>query len=357
MRPLSAIEAIGPAWNHTSRLLSAPRRWGLLLKIGFVACIAQVGGCNGSFNGSGSRLHDAAPRVLQNISPAAIAAMVAAAFAVGVVLLVVWLVLLYVGSRLQFVLFEVVLRSDTTIGPIWRRYSAATWRWIGLKLLFFVVAFLCAAPVMVPFAIHLLHNLPSHDGGSSQMISFVLGIMGMAGVVVLAVLIIGAGYTLLADFGLPSMALESTSFTETVNRVLRLIRAEPMQVFVYLVMHVLMRFAGVLCAQIALVFATLVALIPLGGVAAGLWFLLHQGGAGSHVVMIAGWVVLGALLLILMLIAGFMLVGYVLTFLQAYALYFLGGRYQRVGAYLEPFVAPPIPVYVPPPAYMPPPTA
>ncbi len=52
-----------------------------------------------------------------------------------------------------------------------------------------------------------------------------------------------------------------------------------------------------------------------------------------------------------------MLVGYVITFLQAYALYFLGGRYERVGAYLAPFLAPPAPVYIPPPAYPAPPTA
>ncbi|MES2390866.1 MAG: hypothetical protein V4555_04445 [Acidobacteriota bacterium] len=290
MRPLSAIEAIGPAWNHTTRLFSVPNRWRLLLKIGFIACVAQVGGCHSSFNGSGNHMQDVAPHVLQGISPSAVAAAVAAAFAVGVALLVVWLVLLYIGSRLQFVLFEVVLRSDTTVGPIWRRYGPATWRWIGLKLLYFLVAFLCAAPVIVPFAIHLLHNLPSHDGGSpQQMIAFVMGIMGVAGVVLLALLIISSGYSLLSDFGLPSMALESTSFSETVNRVLRLIRVEPLQVFVYLVMHVLMRFVGVLCAEIVIVFATLVALIPLGGIAAGLWFLLHQGGVGGHVVMIAGW--------------------------------------------------------------------
>jgi hypothetical protein len=271
--------------------------------------------------------------------------------AVSIGLTLIWLVLLYVGSRLQFVLQEVVLRSDTTIGPIWSRYGSATWRWIGLKLLYFLAAFLCAAPVMLPFAIHLLHNLPSRHGGSSQqMVAFALSVFGFGGMVLLALLVIGAGYSLLAGFGLPSMALESTSFSETVSRVLRLLRAEPAQVLVYLVMHVIMRFVGVLCAEILIVFCALVGLIPLGGVAAALWFLLRHGGLLSHVVMVAGWVVLGGLLLIVLFAAVFMLVGFVLTFLQAYALYFLGGRYPRVGAYLEPFL-PAVPVYAVPPAY------
>ena len=54
MLPLSAIDAIGPAWSHTSRLLWRPRSWRLLLKIGAVAVFAQLGGAN--FN-SGSIPH------------------------------------------------------------------------------------------------------------------------------------------------------------------------------------------------------------------------------------------------------------------------------------------------------------
>jgi len=46
-------------------------------------------------------------------------------------------------------------------------------------------------------------------------------------------------------------------------------------------------------------------------------------------------------LLVLLALAAVMLFGYVFTFLQAYALYFLGGRYPLVGAYLDPFLPPP----------------
>jgi ABC-type nitrate/sulfonate/bicarbonate transport system permease component len=53
-----------------------------------------------------------------------------------------------------------------------------------------------------------------------------------------------------------------------------------------------------------------------------------------------------------------MLFGYVHAFLQAYALYFLGGRYPRVGAYLEPLLqAARPPQYVAAPGYAAPPTA
>jgi len=45
--------------------------------------------------------------------------------------------------------------------------------------------------------------------------------------------------------------------------------------------------------------------------------------------------------------------GILLTFLQYYALFFLGGRYPSLGNALEP---PPPPVYVAPPVENPPPT-
>jgi len=59
MRTLSAIDAIGPAWNHTSRLLLAPRSWRLVLKIGAVAVFAGIGGFGtGSFNSSHNSFHN-----------------------------------------------------------------------------------------------------------------------------------------------------------------------------------------------------------------------------------------------------------------------------------------------------------
>ena len=138
MLPLSAIDAIGPAWSHTRRLLWDKRDWRLLLKIGAVAVFAQLGGANfnsGSFPnslGNGTHTPSGIPHT------AFIAAMVGVIVVVAIFALLFSLALFYLGSRLQFVLFEIVLRSDTTVAPIWRRYGAATWRWIGLKILFFI---------------------------------------------------------------------------------------------------------------------------------------------------------------------------------------------------------------------------
>ncbi|AEU34861.1 DUF7544 domain-containing protein [Granulicella mallensis] len=347
MRPLSAVDAIAPAWNHTRRLLIAPRSWRLLLKISAVAFFANVGG--GSFSSPyPGRDH------LPGLSPAISASLFAVLLVIGGIASLIALALFYLGSRLQFVLFEIVLRRDTTVAPIWRRYGRATWYWMGLKLAFFAIALLCIAPLLIPIILHLIHAFGSGASMEPQNFAgFFLAIFGFGLAIFAVLIVIGAGYTLLHDFGLPFMALEGTSLTETVRRVVSLVRAEPGQMFLYLVMRVLLAFAGALIFEMALFFGLLIALIPLGGLGVVLWAVLHHAGTGGHVLMIAGWVVLGIILFVLLVGAVIMALGYLHTFLQAYALYFLGGRYPLVGQYLEPLLPPPMYAYpgVPPGDY------
>ncbi len=356
MRPLSATDAIGPAWRHTSRILVTPQNWRLALKIGAVAFFAQVGGCNSSFNNSPANHLHAAP-------PALIAGIIAFALVLILVGLAIGLAFFYLSSRLQFVLFEVVLRSDTTIAPIWRRYGHATWHWMGLKIVYFLTALVCVTPILVPIIIHFIHAIgPSFHGLTPQNpLAVFVAILEFISAIFFIVILIGVGFALLYDFGLPSMALESTPMSVTVQRVWGLIRNEPGPVAFYVLMRFLLSIAGSLAVDCILVTGAIIALIPLGGAGLIAWLSLRHAGFAGHVVMIAVWVVLGLVLLVLLALAAVTLFGYVFTFLQAYALYFLGGRYPLVGAYLDPFlpplydypgaspVAPPIPPMQPPP--------
>jgi hypothetical protein len=349
MRTLNAIDAISPAWNHTQRLLLAPRNWRLLLKIGTVAVLAEMGGCNFNANLPGKGAH------MPTHLPSAISALlVASVLVVGfVVLLAISLVFFYLGSRLQFVLFDVVLRRDTTVGPIWRRFGRATWYWMGLKFVVFLVATICLLPIVIPVVIqftHIFSNMPaSGPMPPAKLLSFLSTLLGFIGAIFLAVLLIGIIQSLLRDFGLPSMALESTTIGETAARIWRLVRAEPLQILIYLVMRFLLALACTIFAEIVLVIGLVVALIPLGGGAAVLWIGLHKAGGGGFALMIAGFVVLGLLFLVLFFCAAFMLFGYVQTFIQAYALYFLGGRYPLLGEILEPTPPMPPPYFATPP--------
>jgi hypothetical protein len=357
MLPLSAIDAIGPAWAHTRRLLWHPGNWRLMLKIGAVAVFAQMGGANFNGNSFPNHLGSGSPQTGDFPHAAAMAVMVSVIIFAAIVGLCIGLVFFYIGSRLQFTLFEIVLRSDTTVAPIWRRYGAATWRWIGLKILFFLACFVVCAPFLIPIIIAFVHGVAANaqNGSIHNPMAFIGTILGFVGAIIVIALFTAVLYSLLHDFGLPSMALESTSMGETVRRVWNMLRAEPGQVLLYLLMRFVLGFVGSLCSNFILVIGILIACIPFGLVGGLNYALLHNAGTGGLVAMWLIFVLLGLVFLALIIIAAIILSGYVLTFIQAYALYFLGGRYPLLGQYLAPYWPashnpPPPPAYEPPPA-------
>jgi hypothetical protein len=262
---------------------------------------------------------------------------------IGVVVLIVGFAFFYLASRLQFVFFEIVLRRDTTVGPIWRRYGPATWRWIGLQILFLLIAAICVAPVLIPAVIALVHGIKAAGPDATPNIAALFGsILGFIGAIFLIVIVFGIGVLLLHDFGLPSMALEGTPLNETVSRIFRLIRAEPLDLLLYVVMKVLLRVGAGIGIFLVVFFGFLILAIPFGIVGGILWATLRHA---APAIMWIGLVPVALLFAVIALAAIFMVSGILGTFFQAYNLYFLGGRYPLLGEILQP---------TPPPAYYPP---
>lgn len=356
MQPLSATDAIAPAWQHTRRLMLGPRNPSLYFKIAAVAFFAELA----HFGFSGSTPVNSS-HTGGGHSPVFTAALIAIIIACVVVGLIVGLVFFYLSSRLQFTLFHIVLRSETFVAPIWRRYGAATWRWMGLKLLFFVAAFACAAPIFIPAIIYFIRgiSLQSH-GDNSHIVGFIFSALACVATLILFVFAIAVVTILLRDFALPSMALEGTPLGETVRRVVSLTRAETGQVALYVLLRVCIGIAGTFASYMVLGILALIVGAPLGGVGFGLWRGLHHAGAGAHAGMIAGWVILALLLLAVLVVGVICLFGYLFTFLQAYAIFFLGGRYPLMGQLLVEPPAPVVPAVQPQPwspaFHTPPPT-
>ena len=121
MQPLSATDAIAPAWQHTRRLLLDPRSPRLFFKIAAVAFFAEMMSSTFSFSPIHNTTHSGGGGLPTSITAAIIGIIVVCA----VVGLVIGVVFFYLSSRLQFTIFHIVLRSDTTVAPIWRRYGAA----------------------------------------------------------------------------------------------------------------------------------------------------------------------------------------------------------------------------------------
>jgi hypothetical protein len=336
MRPLSATEAISPAIERAKDILTRPFRWRTFLKLAAVAFFAEIGGgySGGGGNSSSSSTTHSSSMFAAALKPEMVAILVI----VGVLFLIVGLILFYVSSRLQLVLVELVATRQTIITPMWRRYSGLTWRWIGLKLLYFFTVLLLTLILAGPFLFYA-----ARGGFSSFHPSlFTILLLIVGGLCLLLVLVVI--YLLLRDFVVPYFALEDLSISDALERLRSLVAAEPGQVALYLVLRVVLGIAIAIAGEIAALLILLISLIPFAIVGGILWFALHSLGTAGTVILIACAVVGGLVLFCWMLCVGIALFGPIFMFFQAYALYFLGGYYPLLGNLLEP----------PPPPYFPP---
>src|SRR5438045_2784915 len=131
MRPLSASEAIAPAIRRTQEGLFATFKLGRSWKLAIIANLSALGAFFiptpfFSFLAKASQPH-----------PRAAALFFSLGF--GTISSIVMFVLFFIGARMEFVLFDIVLVNEKFVAPSWRRHSFNSWRWIGFKLLLSLV--------------------------------------------------------------------------------------------------------------------------------------------------------------------------------------------------------------------------
>ena len=127
--PISAVDTITLAFQHTKRQLVQPFRfwqWTRLAVVGLLAGEMGSGGCNvpSNFNfpnhgGTSRQLLDSG---LGSIDPALYAGLIAVLVVTGLVLAVI---MTYISSVMRFILFDSVLVKECHIRQGWQRHSQA----------------------------------------------------------------------------------------------------------------------------------------------------------------------------------------------------------------------------------------
>jgi hypothetical protein len=156
-----------------------------------------------------------------------------------------------------------------------------------------------------------------------------------------------AALWILRDIVLAFILFDDATLATALRNTGIIIRREPGSVLFYLFMKFVLSLAFGIAAELCIAFTVLIAAIPLGLVGGILWFALHQAGPVGTFIMYIGFALLGAIGLAVLFVVGVCVLAAVLTFYQAYALYFVGGRIQNLGNLLEP---PPPPFAEIPPA-------
>jgi hypothetical protein len=343
MRILSAAEAITPAIDHAKSVFR-PFSLRTFVKLGLVALLAEMSvqfifPPTGNF---ASRSNSRSGAVSWSINQHAVIALAV----VAVLFLLIGICLLYFGSRMQFVLMDLVAYRTTVVGPSWRRHGPKTWPWIGLKVATFLLAFLVIGAVAAWPLMHLIRSMPAKTGQPPNVAffgNFLFLFAMIAGMVVVLMLCLW----FLRDLVLPFLVFENATIREGVSRAVELIRCEPGSVFLYFLMKFVLTLVAAIAAELCIVAAAIMVAIPVGLIGGGLWILLRHAGPFGTVFLYTSFGLLGMIFFACLMLAIVCIVGAILIFYQAYALYFVGGRVSALGDLLEP-PPPPFPEAAPP---------
>ena len=333
MQPLNAIDAIAPAFTRSNQLLFAkPRKLGRTWKLCATSYLAYLGSMFIPY-----------PLFFLFLPHGAYGPMPGVFFAFMLIPFAVYLALFYCGVRLEFVEFEMVVTRGTKIAPMWNRYGSRTWPWLLAKVVIGTVVCSLLAPLAVRFfrvffaQMQAMPKTPGTQPDPAQFAAFFSAIMGFYALFFLGMLLLKAFGTILNDFVLPFYTLEEIPFFEAVKRGLRVMAAEPFHMIGYLLLKLLLAILGGVALYVGLLICMiplfiLVFVVVLIGTA-----LMHAvpGPAGHLLLSIAG-VILGILAYVGFLALVLAAMGYLMNVLEAYGIYFMGGRYQRLGDYLEP---------------------
>jgi hypothetical protein len=344
--PITAIDAISPAFQHARQQLFHPLRVGQWLRLALVGLLAgelTSGGCSGNFQMPHRTSHFMGP-VLPQVNPVAVAGLIALLIVLAVIS---YVLLIYVSSVMRFILFDSVIERHCEIRRGWSRRQKPGGRLFLWQLAFLVVVMggmtiLIGIPAAIALAAGWLRNPKAH------LVPLILGGMLMFVVVLAFVLAVAIVHVLTKDFVVPQMALEDLSAFEAWERLLPMLGAEKGPYAGYIVMKIVMALGVAVVVGIIAFIVIVILLIPVGGLGAAVVLAGKAAGLQWNLYTItlaamAGCVVLAIILYVMSLISVPAIV-----FFPAYSIYFFASRYPRLDQLMNPAPQPPAIPPVPP---------
>ncbi|MGA7158827.1 MAG: hypothetical protein WBY53_18420 [Acidobacteriaceae bacterium] len=355
MRILSALDAISPAFSRTKLVLFSPYRVGRTWKLCVTAYLSFAGAAFLPF-----------PIIALAFLPilrqqAGFASTWTSIYVTCVLMAtLVYLVFFYLFARLRFAYFDIVLNRGEFVAPAWRKYGSQSFKWTVFEVLLgSLFTAVVALPIarLVPGLFTTFSRLPL---GPNQPPSpeFLRAIFTIYAAFFFIYLVIGIFYLLsavLADFVVPSLALEEVTIPQALHRFGLLLRREPGQLTLYVILKCALFLAGGMAVGIAFYAVLLIVALVAAMVGLLIGFLLHLLHVPTAVLTSLAMIVGIALYFGVSFYGMFVANGTLFTFLESYALYFLGGRYPMLGDLLDRSTpappAPPLPAsyYAAPP--------
>lgn len=333
--PISAVDSISTAFEHTKQQLFLPFRFGQWARLAFVGLLAgelaSGGGCNfqvPNLNHPHQREFPTPP----HWDPALLVPLIIVAV---IVIPMLWLLFMYISSRMRFVLFDSVVEKKCEVGRMWGNRSRPALQYFLWQIAYAIVtlmgfAILVGIPVLLAFLSGWFRNAHDHLAGLilGGLAVFTLFLCWMVPTLVV--------HVFTKDFVVPLMAVEGISAFEGWRRLLPMLNAERLRYAAYTGMKIALAIGAAFVVGIATIIIVLLLLIPIGGI--GVISVVIAKGAGL------GW---NAGTITLAIVAGCMLVAFliyvvalisvpVIVFFPAYSIHFFAARYQLLANVIYP---------------------
>jgi hypothetical protein len=339
--PISAFDALNPAFEHTKKQLFRPFRLGQWTRLAFVGLFAGEmssggGGSNFQVPSSPGQSHGNIP----GFPHIDLALMITLIVAAVIVVSALWLLFLYISSRMRFILFDSLVEKKCEIRRMWRARREPAFRYFVWQILFSFVAFAGIVIIIgVPALGALLLGWFSHPG--DHIAGWILAGLALFFIFMAYLALFGGVHVFTKDFVVPQMALENVSAFEGWRRLLAMLRGEKGGYAGYIGMKIVMAIGAAIAVTMVVVVLVLLLLIPVGGL--GLLSVLFGSAAGLswNIFTITLAVVAGCIFLLVLFYGAALISVPVIVFFPAYSIYFFASRYQPLANL----------IYPPPPAY------
>jgi hypothetical protein len=355
--PLSAPDAIHPAFDHAKAQLLHPFRFTQWIRLAFVGLLAgelSSGGCNANF--PMSNVHKGTTHVGPHVGLAALpaeltqhpvmfVALIALAAVVGFGVAIVFT---YINCVMRFILFDSVVAKECHIRRGWRRRAGN-----GLRLFWWQLAFslviLAAMGIVIGIPAAVVWRLGWFAQPREHFLGLALGGFGLFLLVFVLVMAFAVVQVMTKDFVVPQMALENIGAAEGWRRLWLRIKMEKSGYAGYIGMKIVLSLAAAIIFGIITVIVLLVLLVPIGG--AGLVAVLGGKAAGLtwNVFTIALAAMAGGIALAWLIFVAAMISVPAIVFFPAYAIYFFAPRYPPLADLLWPGPPVSIPPILPQP--------
>ena len=351
--PISAVDVITPAFQHTKQQLLKPFRFGQWVRLALLGVatgeMASGNGCH--FNvpsiprkqSSSIRLDLAPPHLPPSLSHLSVPEIVVIASFAVLLFGIIMILLLYLNSICRFILFDSVIKRDCTLRESWRRWRPAGRRFFVWQLLFQVVLAM-GFVVLVGLPLGFAYMAGWLAEPKQHLAPLILGGILLFFIFVFFISFIMLVHVLAKDFVVPLMALDDLNWRDAWERLLQMLRMEKGGYAGYIGMKVLLAIAaGIILGVITFVLA-LVFVFPV--VIAFLIPTIRGGPGVWNVYTITLAVVVGTVVFVLLMSAISLISVPAVVFFPAYSVYFFAARYPALSLRL--YGPPPPPPTLPP---------